>query len=120
MELILMLLIPVVQIILIKKRINGKNMNSIFGITLLMILATIPVGIITIALCEYDLSFRKEPLKCDPTIPGVIGIALLMSMFVIPVIGLIGRAMLPRKTAIPPAPENNKYNLKQSYLENIT
>jgi hypothetical protein len=119
MELLLLLLIPIAQIFLTRKRLKGKINISILSISLLMILATIPVGIITIVLCEYSITLRSERLKCDPTILGVICIAMLLNIFIIPTIGAIGRAMWRNEKYSAPLSEKNPYSLRQSYSQNI-
>jgi len=80
---------PLVQIFHISKRLKGRSDRSIFKITLLTILATFLLSIIVAVTAEVAISFRNEPVKCDMTIPAIIGIDFFL-IIVIPIIGIIG------------------------------
>ncbi|EHQ30700.1 hypothetical protein [Mucilaginibacter paludis] len=112
MSLLLLLLIlasPILQIILISKRLRDKISLSVLTITLLTVLYVLASSIFFLIAYLLESTYvSTEHIKCDMTIPAIIVIDFLLIIIALPVIGTIGSIMLAAKNKdIPVSTQSN-------------
>jgi len=90
---LLLFSLPFIQMFQVRKRIKGRSECSILSITLLTMLTTFVFSIVALVISEVAMSLRTVIVKCDMTIPAVIGIDFFLIIIVIPLIGIIGGAV---------------------------